>query len=225
MASRKVEWSRFRSQIIEIDKGRCVRCNRSQDEGAILHVHHKEYITGREYWDYPLEMMETLCAGCHAKEHGIISPDCGWNVVDDEDHGFLGGGSCDYCGTLLRYSYRVEHSNWPPMDVGEDCSNLLTRTSEASELGRQRKTRDKRREAFIESGGWNWNEDDDNPVLARHISRYLVRIAWEPLGYRIYVGRKRGEKLHSTVAEAKEAAFDAIEWLERKKLSRPLASP
>ncbi len=85
--SRKLKWEQFRREVIELDGGNCVRCGKAREDGAILHVHHKQYIDGREYWDYPIEMMETLCAGCHAKEHGIISPDCGWLLVgDDEDH-------------------------------------------------------------------------------------------------------------------------------------------
>lgn len=225
VVSRKAEWQKFRSQIIELDGGGCVRCGKSPDEGAILHVHHKEYIAGRDYWDYPIETMETLCAGCHAKEHGIISPDCGWVLVNDEDHGFIGEESCNYCGAPLRYSYRIEHSNWPTMDVGRDCCNLLTRTSEASERERRRKTRDKRRKAFVESGDWVWNDDDGDGVLVKTALGHRIRLVWEPPGFRIHIGRFRGRNHHSSIAEAKGAAYDAIEWIEGRATSTVTAVP
>ncbi len=35
---------------------------------SILQVHHIDYIFGVEPWDYPEDMLITLCQDCHAKE-------------------------------------------------------------------------------------------------------------------------------------------------------------
>lgn len=151
--NRKRKWENFRREVIELDGSQCVRCGKSPDTGAVLHVHHKSYMTGRDYWDYPLEMMETLCAGCHAKEHDIITPDCGWSLVSDDNLGSRVG-TCDYCGNSLRYTFHIHHPNWPAMNVGSDCCDQLTGTGEASKSERQRHNRESRRQRFIDSGGW-----------------------------------------------------------------------
>ena len=208
--SRKDAWQKFRAHVIELDKGKCIRCGKSKDDGSVLHVHHKAYIEGRNYWDYPYEMVETLCAGCHAKEHGIISPDCGWSLISDSDLGGMDG-ICDYCGRALRYVFHIEHTNWPTMDVGRDCCDLLTQTDEATVRERKRKNVLARRERFIESGGWDLDDDGSRVKI---IYGYRVRLVRESAGYRIWVGLRKGEKHHSTLRESIGAAFDAIQWLE-----------
>jgi len=161
-------WESFRIQVIEADRGQCVRCQKSQSEGAVLHVHHKDYVPGRAYWDYPLEMMETLCAGCHAKGHGIISPDCGWTLLSDDVLANLQ--ACDYCGTLHRYTFHVTHPNWPAMDVGCDCCNLLTQTKEASERENRMKTRAKRRGDFVTASHWEWEDENCEGAFSSTLS-------------------------------------------------------
>ncbi len=36
---------------------------------AILQVHHLDYFTNREPWNYPDDMLITLCSTCHKKEN------------------------------------------------------------------------------------------------------------------------------------------------------------
>lgn len=58
-------WQRKRLSIFERDNWRCVKCQSVQRE---LQVHHLDYIDGIEPWDYPNDMLITLCVDCHAKE-------------------------------------------------------------------------------------------------------------------------------------------------------------
>ena len=54
-------WKSRRMEILVRDKGRCVACGSPH----WLQVHHKEYISGLEPWEYPDELLETLCRRCH----------------------------------------------------------------------------------------------------------------------------------------------------------------
>lgn len=54
-------WKRRRIEILVRDKGRCVKCMSPH----WLQVHHKEYVSGLEPWEYPDELLETLCRRCH----------------------------------------------------------------------------------------------------------------------------------------------------------------
>jgi len=58
-------WQKKRLDIMNRDKWRCFWCYNEKEQ---LHVHHIKYLPGREPWDYPDEMLITLCKSCH--EHG-----------------------------------------------------------------------------------------------------------------------------------------------------------
>jgi len=58
-------WQKKRLEILERDNWACEYCS-SQDK--TLHVHHKAYITGKDVWDYPNNLLVTLCEECHKKE-------------------------------------------------------------------------------------------------------------------------------------------------------------
>ena len=60
-------WQKKRLEILSRDKFACVVCGSTDKQ---LHVHHKKYIAGRDYWDYPDELLVTLCEDCHRKLHG-----------------------------------------------------------------------------------------------------------------------------------------------------------
>ena len=60
-------WQKKRLEILSRDKFACVVCGSTDKQ---LHVHHKRYIAGRNYWDYPDELLVTLCEDCHRKFHG-----------------------------------------------------------------------------------------------------------------------------------------------------------
>lgn len=64
-------WKLRRMEILVRDKGRCVKCLSPH----WLEVHHKKYISGLESWDYPDELLETLCRKHHSQEGGYSGDD------------------------------------------------------------------------------------------------------------------------------------------------------
>jgi hypothetical protein len=210
-------WKNFRAEVIELDGGSCVRCGRSLKDGAILHVHHKEYIKGCLPWNHPYNLCETLCRGCHASEHGIIPPKTGWEFLDEEDLGDLCG-TCDYCGNDIRYVFYVFHPNWDPLGVGTICCDNLTGTETASTRVRLAS----RRERFVSSSRW----EKSDGVFSIRQQRINVYIHPTPEGFRIWMNDRKGKKLFLTLEDAKKAAFDVIEngeaeeYLRKKKYLR-----
>lgn len=63
-------WQRKRLFILTRDAFKCQMCG---DTTTTLHVHHRHYIHFREPWDYPDELLVTLCDPCHKKEEAAGS--------------------------------------------------------------------------------------------------------------------------------------------------------
>ena len=59
-------WQQRRLRVLDAANWTCVRCGCFTRQ---LHCHHKAYIPGRKPWDYPDELLECLCNGCHDKAH------------------------------------------------------------------------------------------------------------------------------------------------------------
>lgn len=59
-------WQRKRLEVLEAAGWQCERCS---TKDVTLHVHHKQYIKGRQAWDYPAENFESLCEDCHKEAH------------------------------------------------------------------------------------------------------------------------------------------------------------
>ncbi|HEY9364878.1 MAG TPA: hypothetical protein VIQ00_16565 [Chitinophagaceae bacterium] len=58
-------WQRKRLDVFNRDGFACTNCGRSDKE---LQVHHYDYIKGIEPWEYPMDMLTTLCVECHSAE-------------------------------------------------------------------------------------------------------------------------------------------------------------
>lgn len=214
LSSRKGKWQKFREEVISLDGYKCLRCRRTREQGAVLHVHHKEYLPGRDYWDNPFDLCDTLCAGCHAKTHGIISPDFGWQYQSHDDLGGLVG-TCDYCKHDLRHSHHVTHPNWGSMDVGKNCCDLLTGTEEASRRVDDLEKRNGRRQRFIQSQKWRIADDGARLI---ELDGYRIRIVRELDAYRIsHIGQRKGKSLYTTLDDAKAASFDAVEKIKARR--------
>lgn len=56
-------WQRKRLEILERDLFTCLLCG---DKNTTLHIHHKEYLPGRQPWEYEDDNFLTLCKHCHA---------------------------------------------------------------------------------------------------------------------------------------------------------------
>lgn len=59
-------WQKRRLEIMGRDEFTCQMCG---DSESTLMVHHRYYAWGRDPWEYPDEMLITLCGGCHESEH------------------------------------------------------------------------------------------------------------------------------------------------------------
>ena len=53
------KWQKKRLQILSRDKFTCKKCGDTETQ---LHVHHKEYISGNDPWDYDNDLLITVCA-------------------------------------------------------------------------------------------------------------------------------------------------------------------
>src|SRR6202171_5874995 len=151
----RTEWRDFRNEVIRLHDGVCHRCGRGPADGVVLQVHHNTYVAGRLPWQYRHDQCEVLCKGCHAQEHGIIMPRSGWDHFGDYDD--LGGldGTCELCGTSIRYVFPVHHAKWGTLEVGEICCDHLTSTTFATEHMDARRKLIERRKRFVSSSRWH----------------------------------------------------------------------
>jgi hypothetical protein len=62
---RDPRWQKKRLEILERDKFTCQYCGH---DDLTLTVHHKTYNKKTEPWEYPDDMLITLCEGCHKDE-------------------------------------------------------------------------------------------------------------------------------------------------------------
>lgn len=60
-------WVQRSREIMRKDNFTCQLCGRKSTR---LNVHHIRYISGKDYWDYPDNLLMTVCEVCHSKIHG-----------------------------------------------------------------------------------------------------------------------------------------------------------
>ena len=185
-----------------MDGGACVRCGRRRDDGAVLQVHHKEYLKGKAPWEYPFGFFETLCRRCHAEEHGKIRPESGWEYVGEDDLGGLYG-NCERCATEIRYVFFVQHPKWEPMAVGTICCDDLTGTKLASD----KRKYDDRLKRFLKSN--RWSEENGSHSIKQ--KRIVIQVSPISGGYRLKMNNTDGKETYETWQAAKTRAFDFIE--------------
>ena len=61
-----LRWRERRDAIKRRDNYTCQKCG---DRRNVLHVHHREYLSTREPWEYADCFLVTLCAPCHQRAH------------------------------------------------------------------------------------------------------------------------------------------------------------
>lgn len=206
-------WYDFRREVIEFDGSECTQCGKKASEGAILQVHHKKYILGRLPWEYGFSDCETLCKGCHAAEHGIIRPETGWTYISSNDLGETIG-SCDRCGTSIRYTYLIHHPHWEPIEVGTDCCDELTGTEIASE---ERK-RSNRLQNFLRAERWEVGECMEKCT----IRKIPICIRKTDVGFKLEIAGKVGINTYPTKDEAKFFLFELNESGKIRKISESI---
>lgn len=218
-AYRHPDWLKFRESVIARDKGKCVRCGKPSAEDSPMHVHHIKYLPGRMPWDYARVYCESLCSGCHAAEHGIIPPKVGWTIFMDEDLEEVAG-TCELCGTAIRYVFHVHHSQWEPMAVGADCCDNLTSSRLASTTKESIERFERRRAAFVSSKRWK-----PYSFGARITQKGMkVDIFKTEEKYRIIIDRLPGSLTYPTMTSAKIKVFELLEdETLRQKIARMAA--
>jgi hypothetical protein len=55
-------WQKLRLMILQSANWRCEDCGCGDKE---LQVHHCAYMTGKEPWDYPADLLMCVCPACH----------------------------------------------------------------------------------------------------------------------------------------------------------------
>lgn len=86
------KWHAFREKVFLYHGRICMVCE--IDFAITFQVNHPYYIEGKKTHEYQIEEMEVLCVGCHAREHNILEPNSGWELIEVEDLGDLIG-LCD----------------------------------------------------------------------------------------------------------------------------------
>lgn len=59
-------WQKKRLESLQAAEWACAMCG---DSSETLHVHHKQYISGRDPWEYDLDQLAVLCETCHSESH------------------------------------------------------------------------------------------------------------------------------------------------------------
>lgn len=109
-------WQKRRLEIMQRDHWRCIVC---QAGNVTLTVHHTGYLWGWMPWDYPDDMLETLCIPHHNERHvfPLAKPDlCIWcgSLVTNENLGGRNGKHEFICEHCIR---RSEERNFTNPDI------------------------------------------------------------------------------------------------------------
>lgn len=198
-------WKEYRNIVIELDGNRCSVCGRSGTE-VVLQVHHKKYICGLKPWEYATKDCITLCRGCHAAEHGHIRPKINWEYQGDEDLGDLIG-TCENCGSSLRYVFFIFNEKWGTMEVGTQCCDALTDTNLASNHVESQRRYDERKERFIKSKRW---KIENNTVRIKQ-NNFEIEISQKGLDFFLTIENLTSTKPYKNLNSAKIKVFDVIE--------------
>lgn len=62
-------WQEKRLNVFKRDSFSCTNCKSNQNE---LQLHHLDYLPGIDPWEYPDDMLTTLCYKCHELEIGRL---------------------------------------------------------------------------------------------------------------------------------------------------------
>ena len=63
------KWAHRRWEIMCRDNFTCQKCGAHLPNNLFLQVHHKGYVSRTFPWDYPDDVLETLCINCHQRVH------------------------------------------------------------------------------------------------------------------------------------------------------------
>lgn len=208
-AYRRKEWLDFRNERIKIAGHKCERCNRKSGD-VVLQVHHPHYEKGRLPWEYEKLFCVVLCKGCHAREHGIIKPADGWNLIssDWDDRSPTGPTKCENCNADMEWWNVIWHAEWGSIVVGYKCADLLG----VSEVGRLKRQQERMR-TFVNSPRWKQSHFEWN---YKHGGRMVRILMQDEKQWMLRIGSTWGKKVYIDPEEAKERAFLVLESRKEK---------
>ena len=99
-------WQKLRLEIFERDEWCCQKCF---DSESTLAVHHFRYIRDREPWDYPPELLITLCEECHSIEYEMMPEEISSLIEQIKEKGFFA-----YQIRDIAHGFNALRSNGPP---------------------------------------------------------------------------------------------------------------
>lgn len=204
---RTTDWAAFRAAVIRRDGGACTHCGRGSADGVVLQVHHAEYMPGRKPWAYPAALCITMCKGCHAALHGHIPPKFDWEHIAWDDLGDLIG-TCECCGTAIRYVFMISHRKWRPMEVGQHCCDNLTSTQVATDILESKLRYAARLRRFLASP--KWREGFNGEINIRHCKR-VIRVVPKDGQFCLVIDLNGGKAQYPTLDDAKAKAFEVLE--------------
>lgn len=136
-----------------------------------------------------------------------------WECIGSHDLGDLIG-ECELCGTDLRYLYLVQHPNWPAMEVGTDCCDHLTVSTDASEHLNAHKKQADRVKRFVSSPRWKTGAAG---AITIKQGGFIIAIIKSGEAFRIVLDGTRGKSNYATILDAKMKVFDFIDSGEAAK--------
>lgn len=68
----KLQDPRWQKKRLEAMQAKEFVCEVCFDGESMLQVHHKEYFTGRNPWEYDLNQLAVLCKNCHENHHSSM---------------------------------------------------------------------------------------------------------------------------------------------------------
>jgi hypothetical protein len=198
-------WKEFSKGVIELDGHKCTHCGRT-DKETVLQVHHKKYIQGCKPWEYATQDCETVCRSCHSSIHGITMPKFGWEFFGDEDLEDLVG-TCENCGSSIRYVFTIHHKDWGTLEVGTICCDNLTDSKIASNLMESNIKYVGRRRRFLTSV--RWTETDGIHEIKQ--GNFLVKVIEKETKFYLNIHNHQSKTAYESLVDAKTKVFDVIE--------------
>lgn len=99
-------WQKRRLEMLERAHFACSVC---EDTETTLHVHHKQYFTGRKPWEYSDDELVVLCEYCHAEAHANMDAlKSVLATIDPAQAGEITSLIAGYCGGNLHASGDIE---------------------------------------------------------------------------------------------------------------------
>jgi hypothetical protein len=133
-------------------------------------------------------------------------------------------GSCELCGTDIRYVFLITHTNWTPLEVGEICCDHLTCTDIASNHMESIRRYNDRRKRFASSKRWIDVATGHHYILQQGI---VVELRTSSGLSELRMNGKKGKLSYPTPLHARMKAFDIIEsgdhldFVHKLRLRRP----